>query len=243
MNQSSSSFDNIPWDTDLLYNLEKLDWIAHSVAESVKHGKHPSQNLGFNSEFKQFTHFKDGDDSRHLDWRVYARTKKKYTRQYYAETTTNVCFFVDTSLSMDYTSSSEIPSKFQAAQVIIAILSRLFNNQQDTVLICSEKEDSQIREKTKYSRNFNHILAHILKLKCIPNNDILPLMESSLDSIKKHSIVFILSDFLFDLNNLSNLTRKMLSISKNLQFVQILDPMELTMNLPQNTDSNSRIRM
>lgn len=223
---------NIPWDTDLLYNLKKLEWITHSVSKSIRHGKHASKNLGFNSEFKQFIHFNDGEDARYLDWKVYARTKKKYTRQYHAETTTDVRFFIDNSLSMDYGSRDGIPSKWEASQVLTAILSRLFHLQQDRISIQSNTATNEAHQKSSHS--FHEFLISILNSIPVAGVDFLQSINLSLDTLKKNSVLIVVSDFLFELQPLIPLLRKLSSISHNLQFIQILDPMEINLNLPEN---------
>ena len=107
---SSSSQDVRPPEVDAslylhpqtLARLKSFELRAKTVVEGVVAGQHRSPMQGFSVEFAQHRPYSSGDDLRHLDWKVYARTDKLHLKQYQQETSLDVFLLVDASGSMDF---------------------------------------------------------------------------------------------------------------------------------------------
>ena len=118
-------------DPKALVKLGRLELIARRVVEGFVSGKHRSPYKGFSVEFAEHREYTPGDDLRHLDWRVYARSDRYYIKQYEEETNLRAYLLLDASGSMKYEGDSI--SKFRYAQFVAATLSHLMLHQQDAV--------------------------------------------------------------------------------------------------------------
>ena len=68
-------------------------------------GLHRSPDFGFSQEFAEYRAYTPGDDLRHVDWNVYARTERAYLKRYRGETNTSVMVLLDASGSMGFEST------------------------------------------------------------------------------------------------------------------------------------------
>ena len=116
----------------VLASLEGLDLQARLIVEGYVAGLHKSPYHGFSVEFAQHREYAQGDDIRHVDWKVWSKTDKYYLKQYEEETNLLTYLLLDTSESMGYASPGQI-SKLQYAQWISPPLAYLILQQQDSV--------------------------------------------------------------------------------------------------------------
>lgn len=80
----------------------RLDVLARQIVEGYMSGLHKSPFHGFSSEFAEHKMYNTGESTRHIDWRLYARTGKMYTRRYEEETNLRCHLIIDNSASMYY---------------------------------------------------------------------------------------------------------------------------------------------
>jgi uncharacterized protein (DUF58 family) len=105
--------------------IRDLELRARAAVTGARHGPHASPLHGFGAEFREYRHYRPGDDLKHVDWKAYARTRTLYTRRF-AETTNLVaCVVVDASASMDF------HGKFTLARTVAAALAMLVVDQGD----------------------------------------------------------------------------------------------------------------
>ena len=96
-------------DPSVLTGLDNLELRARVVVEGFLSGLHKSPHRGFSVEFNDYRQYHRGDDMRHVDWKLYARSDKFYIKQYEDETNVRCMVLLDTSASMTcllYTSPS-----------------------------------------------------------------------------------------------------------------------------------------
>jgi uncharacterized protein (DUF58 family) len=119
------------FDPKLLAALEGLDFKARYVMEGFLSGLHDSPFHGFSVEFSDYRNYQPGDDLRHLDWRLYARSDRLCIKRYMQET--NVRFYIvcDTSASMKYRGSGAWASKFECAKILSGALTWFLLRQND----------------------------------------------------------------------------------------------------------------
>ena len=89
-----------------LARLKTFELRAKMIVDGVMSGQHRSPHHGFSVEFSQHRAYVPGDDIRHLDWKVYARSDKLQLKQYQQETNLDLVVLVDASGSMNYGSRS-----------------------------------------------------------------------------------------------------------------------------------------
>src|SRR6266567_5431666 len=122
-------------DPKTLARISSLDLRARLIVEGLMTGMHRSPYQGISVEFAQHRPYVQGDDIRHIDWKVYGKTDKIYLKQYQEETNLHLLCIVDASESMGYTSVKSGPdwwSKYDPATAIAAALSYMAIQQQDS---------------------------------------------------------------------------------------------------------------
>ncbi len=91
-------------DPEVLQKLGDLELVAREVVEGLRVGTHRSSLRGFSTEFAHHRQYSPGDALRDLDWRVFGRTDRYYTKLYEAETNFDCTILIDASASMNYAS-------------------------------------------------------------------------------------------------------------------------------------------
>jgi uncharacterized protein (DUF58 family) len=118
-------------DPHFVSKLTRLDLTARLVVEGFLTGLHRSPYHGFSVEFAEHRQYMPGDPLRHLDWRVLAKSDRKYIKQYEEETNLRAMLLVDTSASMGY--GSHGVTKLDYARQLAASLAYLMLRQNDAV--------------------------------------------------------------------------------------------------------------
>ena len=124
-----------------LARLGAFELRARMIVEGIRSGQHQSPYYGFSVEFAQHRQYVQGDDLRHLDWKVFGRSDKLYLKQYEQETNLDVMILVDSSGSMAYGTLEATTdegfvrqwSKFDHATALAAAMGYLALHQQDRV--------------------------------------------------------------------------------------------------------------
>src|SRR5579859_7365709 len=107
-------------DPAVLAGISSLNLVAKTVVEGFVAGLHRSPDFGFSQEFAEYRAYTPGDDLRHVDWNVFARTKKAYLKRYRGETNTEVMVLLDASASMGFASGNV--SKFHYSKFLASAL-------------------------------------------------------------------------------------------------------------------------
>ena len=115
----------------LFSKLDNFELRAHGIVEGFMHGLHRSPFVGFSVEFNSHREYAPGDDLRHVNWKLYARVKRLYVKEYDAETNMNLYIMLDISGSM--TCANTGISKLDYASSLAAALAHLALKQHDAV--------------------------------------------------------------------------------------------------------------
>ncbi|MDO4559113.1 MAG: DUF58 domain-containing protein, partial [Planctomycetia bacterium] len=117
-------------DPTTLASVKNLSLVARGVVEGAISGLHASPYKGFSVEFAEHREYVPGDDPRHLDQTMLARTDRLYIRQYEEETNMRVRIFLDASSSMNYAHAGRL-TKFSYGAILTAVLAYLMTKQLD----------------------------------------------------------------------------------------------------------------
>src|SRR6202161_264734 len=90
----------------ILAAISSLDLVAKTVVDGFVAGLHRSPDFGFSQEFAEYRSYTPGDDLRHVDWNVYARTERLYLKRFRGETNSQLTMVLDASASMGYSSTT-----------------------------------------------------------------------------------------------------------------------------------------
>jgi uncharacterized protein (DUF58 family) len=176
--------------------LESIQLRARAIVEGFLHGLHRSPYIGFSVEFSSHREYVPGDDPRHVNWRVYARQKRLYVKEYDAETNMNLYLLLDVSGSMDCANTGR--SKLEYASALAAALAHLALRQRDAVGI-TLFADSVVTHVTPRNKpqQLDDILLAILSNHARPVSDLPRALHQAAELATRRGIVVILSD-LFD---------------------------------------------
>ena len=137
-------------DPDVLAGISSLDLLAKTVVDGFVAGLHRSPDFGFSQEFAEYRAYTPGDDLRHVDWNLFARTERCYLKRYRGETNSQLTVMLDASNSMQYTSGP--PRKMDYARFIAASLFYLaIHNQRDAagLIVFDDEVREYIRPSTR----------------------------------------------------------------------------------------------
>src|ERR1700693_1980182 len=115
-------------DPATLASISSLDLVAKTVVDGFVAGLHRSADFGFSQEFAEYRAYAPGDDLRHVDWNVYARSDRAYIKRFHGETNSQLMLLVDASSSMGF--ASHPVSKLAYVRFIAAALAYLATRRQ-----------------------------------------------------------------------------------------------------------------
>src|SRR3954463_3293229 len=113
----------------ILSGISGLELIAKTVVDGFVSGLHRSPDFGFSQEFAEYRMYTEGDDLRHVDWNVFARTERAYLKRYKGETNSQLTMLLDVSASMGF--GSHPVNKLDYARYVVASLAYMSNQQRD----------------------------------------------------------------------------------------------------------------
>lgn len=105
----------------LLERLGGLDVVARTVVSGFHAGVHRSPHRGAGEDFARHREYQQGDDVRHLDWKLYARTDRLYVREFEERSNLAAWIVVDSSLSMGFAGAGGVAKSRYAAYVAAAL--------------------------------------------------------------------------------------------------------------------------
>src|SRR5947208_8363477 len=111
--------------------LDNLELRARSIVEGFMHGLHRSPFVGFSVEFASHREYAQGDDLRHVNWKLFSRSRRLYVKQFDAEMNMNLYLLLDVSASMECRSKGL--SKREYGSSLAAALAHLALKQHDAV--------------------------------------------------------------------------------------------------------------
>jgi uncharacterized protein (DUF58 family) len=178
---------------EILHKIGDLELIAKEAVEGLRAGAHRSRLKGFSTEFAHHRQYAPGDPIRDLDWRVFGRTERYYTKLYEAETNFDCYVLMDSSSSMTY--ASEKVSKLEYSKYLAAALSYLVLSQRDSVGL--SVFDSEMRAHLPPRSAMSVILQIEKTLREIvpqPKTSIAKQLNDIAMQIKRRSFVILISD-------------------------------------------------
>lgn len=206
--------------------LASLPIIARTVVEGFITGLHKSPYKGFSVEFAEHREYVHGDDIRHLDWRVYARTDRYHIKQYEEETNLRTYLLLDTSNSMNFKSGTL--SKLEYGCYLAASLAYLVIQQQDSAGIVLF--DTQIRQYLSPKSSPTHlrqILVELDKTLAHGETEIGHSFHDLAEMLKRRGLIVVISDLLDESKNVIQGLIHFRHKRHEVVVFHVLDPFEL----------------
>ena len=221
----------MPIDRLKLAQFGNLELLAKQVVEGFITGLHKSPFHGFSVEFAEHRLYNNGESTRHIDWKLYGRTERMYTKKYEEETNLRCYFVIDSSSSM-YFKYNEI-SKFEFSVYSVASLMELLRRQRDAVGLSffndkvefvSESKSSQSHHRRLYAELEKGLKAYNPKQKS--ETTTADSLHEIAELIHKRSLVVIFTDLLDDPNRVNEVIESLQHLKHNKHEVvlfQVLD--------------------
>ncbi|MBX2966146.1 MAG: DUF58 domain-containing protein [Cyclobacteriaceae bacterium] len=177
-----------------------LELLARQLVEGFITGLHKSPYHGFSVEFAEHRLYNEGESTRHIDWKAYARTDRLFTKQYEEETNLRCLIAIDTSPSMFY--PAETFAKIRFSVVAASALAYMLNMQRDAVGLCLFSDT--IETLTPIKSTPSHLDKILIQLNGPLNQkpgkqstNVARVLHEVAEKIHKRSLVILFSD-MFD---------------------------------------------
>ena len=182
-------------DPSILAGISGLDLVAKTVVDGFVAGLHRSPDFGFSQEFAEYSAYTPGDDLRHVDWNVYARTDRMYLKRYHGETNSLLTILLDASNSMQF--GSHGVNKMDYARYLAASLFYLaIHGQRDAAGLITFDDEirNYIRPSTRQGQ-LHRLLAGLEQAEARARTDFAKPMHYFQELLKRRGMVLIVSDF------------------------------------------------
>lgn len=208
-------------DTSFLKLLDKFQLILRKKITSNYAGARESPAYGRGLVFKDYKEYVLGDDFRLIDWKVYGRSEKLNIKRFEEERNMTVRIVLDASASMNY---GEKIKKFDYASMIaIGFLYMALKNNERFELTTFSDKLIPFRQK-KGTKQLLDIIHYLNNLKISGKSNFKYSLEQYKQFINSKSLIVIISDFLFDAQELKDILIKYRR--SDVIVVQVLDPSE-----------------
>jgi uncharacterized protein (DUF58 family) len=219
-------------DPKALMAIRSLELRARVVVEGFWNGLHRSPYHGFSVEFTEYRPYSPGDDTRYLDWRLYARLDRYYLKRFQDETNLRCHLLVDRSASMLYGSMGY--AKLDYARTLAATLAWFLDGQGDAVGLFTF--DAQVRDYLPARHRHGHLRQLMLALESGPEGTVTNLNEPvrrAAELVRKRGLIVLISDLLAPIDQLERHLGQLAAAGHETMIFQIIDPNELAFDFHQ----------
>ena len=211
-----------PLDLSKVREFGNLEFLARQMVEGFITGLHKSPFHGFSVEFAEHWLYNTGESTRHLDWKVFAKTDRLFVKRYEEETNLRCHLLLDTSSSMYYPEADY--GKMTFSIMAAACLAHLLQRQKDAVSLTTFSDQIEVQTQVKSTPSHIHkILIELEGLLQKPR----PLKKTSVaevihliaEKIHKRSLVVLFSDMFEDLEHSEQLFSALQHLKHNMHEV------------------------
>lgn len=193
-------------DQNLFRKFDSLDILAKQVVEGFVTGMHKSPFHGFSVEFAEHRLYNPGESTRHIDWKLFARTEKLFVKKYIEETNLRCQIIIDNSSSMYFPemgNSNDSLSKMAFSVYCAAAIIYLLRKQRDAAGLTVFSDNIETHTPGKSTEVHQKMLFTYLENLLNPDNQSLnkktntaEMLHLLADKIHKRSLVIIFSDMM-----------------------------------------------
>ena len=217
-------------DPAVLAEISALDLVAKTVVDGFIAGLHRSPDFGFSQEFAEYRAYTPGDDLRHVDWNVFARTEKAYLKRYRGETNTALMVLLDASASMGLASGPV--RKFDYAKYLASALVYLAHLQRDSagLIIFHDDVANFIRPSARQGQ-LMRLLYGIDRAQLGVRTDYRRPFFELQQFLRRRGITVLISDFFEDPETIIQTVEPLRFRGNEVVLFHVLDPHELNPSL------------
>jgi uncharacterized protein (DUF58 family) len=214
-------------DPAVLAGISSLDLLAKTVVDGFVAGLHRSPDFGFSQEFAEYRAYVPGDDLRHVDWNLFARTERCYLKRYRGETNSQLVILLDASNSMQYTSGP--PKKMDYARFIAASLFYLaIRNQRDAagLIVFDDEVRDYVRPSTRQGQ-LARLFAGLEQAEPRARTDFGKPLQHFQQLLHRRGIAIVISDFYEQPEKIVRAIEPLRFHGNDVVLFHILDPQEI----------------
>lgn len=213
-------------DPATLMHLKSLELRARHVVEGFMTGINRSPYHGFSVEFTEYRQYTQGDDPRHLDWRLFARSDRYYIKRFEDETNLRCLLLLDTSRSMNFGSIGY--SKSEYARTLAATLAYFLNTQRDAVGLATFASEIDDFIPPRYRvGHLRRLLVSLEKAFEGTSTHLSKPLEQIAERLNKRGMLVLISDLLAPLETLELSLGSLAARGQEVIVFHVLDPEEL----------------
>jgi len=214
-------------DPAVLHGISSLDLVAKTVVDGFVTGLHKSPDFGFSQEFAEYRAYTPGDDLRHVDWNLFARTERCYLKRYRGETNSQLTILLDASNSMKYASGAV--TKMDYARYVAASLFYLsIHNQRDPagLIVFDDEVRNYIRPSTRAGQLYR-LMAGLEQAEPAARTDFGKPLKHFQEFLRRRGIVLVISDFYEQPETIVKAIEPLRFHGSEVVLFHILDPKEI----------------
>ncbi|MDB4877892.1 MAG: hypothetical protein JWM41_4338 [Gemmatimonadetes bacterium] len=205
-----------------------LELAARLVVEGLRTGGHRSPFHGYSTEFRQHRPYRAGDDLKYLDWKLFGRSDRLYTRQFRETTNLSVMIVLDTSASMAFPEQGL--SKLRYGAIAAAALSYLVAEQGHAVglMTMADKKLSYVPARGG-RQHLRALLARIDRLAPSADWDAPRVIARGAQLLQRRGVVIVVSDFYDAEDETRRELRRVVQRGHDVAMLQLVSPAELSL--------------
>jgi uncharacterized protein (DUF58 family) len=207
--------------------IKSLQMRARIAVEGFVKGIHRSPYHGFSVEFSEYREYTAGDDTRYIDWKLFARSDRYHVKRFEDETNLRCHLVVDTSRSMGYGSTGYTKSDY--ARTAAATIAYFLSRQRDAVGLATFED--RITDFLPPRHRPGHLRRMLGMLERTPEGkatDLARPLEEIAATVRRRGLILLISDLLAPIDTLRSRLGYLRSRGHEVIVLRILDPTEQT---------------
>ena len=219
-----------------------LELLANQVVEGFITGLHKSPFHGFSVEFAEHRLYNTGESTRHIDWKLYGRTEKMFTKKYEEETNLRCQIVLDVSSSMYF--EKDGVSKFEFSVYAAASIIELLKRQRDAVGLTFFSDKIELHTQAKSSVAHHRFLFSELEKRFVQyqsdkssNTNAIQALHDIAELTHRRSLVVVFSDLLDDPSKIDELFQALNHLKHNKHEVILFHVVNKALEVDFNLDN------
>ena len=214
-------------DPVFLASIADLELVARVTIDGTISGLHRSPFHGYSAEFSQYRHYRSGDDLKYVDWKLFARTDRIYTKQYRETTNLMAQIAVDASASMSYAGARRV-SKLDYARLIAAALAHLIASQGDAPgLVVYDDAIRQYVPSRVGQPQLRALLLTLARMRASGETAGGLALRRAIDLLKRRGLLILVSDLYDEDESVEQELRRAVTIGHEFAVFHVLTPEEV----------------
>ena len=210
----------------VLASISGLELVAKTVVDGFIAGLHRSPDFGFSQEFAEYRAYSEGDDLRHVDWNVFARTERAFLKRYRGETNSQLTLLLDASASMGF-SSHEV-GKMDYARYLAASILYLAHLQRDAcgVIVFDDEVRDYVGPSSRHGQ-LQRTLHALEKAAPASRTDFAKPFFHFQQFLRRRGIVVVISDYYERAETVIKTVEPLRFHGNEVILFHVLDPQEI----------------